>query len=284
MPAVFKTGIPLLDHYLGGGLPRGTASIYGATDVGATSLSLAIAREAAIEGATTAFISLKGGTSPQYIKAHCGDSCAYSRPRFGEEALEQAATLVESGVSVIILDPLDGLVPLADMGDMIGTRDPSDQYRLVYLGLQTLRDLAMKCNALVVTTSEVRTLLPTHKLVPTYRNAVWDSANSLINLKQISYTSEYGTVLFKHCCATLEKCLLAPPMAEFNFKLWDKKGVDRATELMQALMSLEMITTRGPYCSFNGELLGMGFAKTRDVIHQRYDEFYEALMENAWKR
>jgi len=279
MYKTFKTGIPLLDKYLGGGIPRGTVALYGEDNSGATSLSLSIAREAALMGATTAFIALKGGTSPQYIRRHCGASCAFSSPRFGAEAFEQSAALLIGGVSVLILDSLDAAVPLADTVDMIGEREPLGQNRLLLLGMRTLRDLAMQTGALVVTTSEMRTQLPTRKLVPTYRTVLGDCANTRILLKKSGFISEYGTVLYRRGKARIEQSMLTPPGGEVEFKLWDTRGIDRGSELLGALIATGVLVGGKSHIMDNGKSIGHGFNKARDTVSNNYQEYYSRLME-----
>ena len=125
--SAIPTGSITLDMALGiGGVPKGRiVEIYGPESSGKTTLALHVVAEAQRQGGEAAFIDAEHALDPVYAKK-LGVNTAnllVSQPDCGEQALEIAEALVNSGaIDVIVVDSVAALVPRQEIdGDMGAT-------------------------------------------------------------------------------------------------------------------------------------------------------------------
>ena len=108
--------IPVLDQLTGGGIPKKRFTlIYGPTNVGKSYLASQIVMNAQKLGGLTAWIDTELSWDSEWMEK-CGLDTAkilVSQPTNGEDAFKTIRTLMESGVDVIVLDSIAGLVPTA---------------------------------------------------------------------------------------------------------------------------------------------------------------------------
>ena len=101
-----STGSLSLDFALGvGGIPRGRITeIYGPESSGKTTIALHVVAEVQKAGGEAAFIDAEHALDPQYAKKIGVDinNLLVSQPDCGEQALEIAETLVNSGAIDVI--------------------------------------------------------------------------------------------------------------------------------------------------------------------------------------
>ena len=106
--------IPALDQLTGGGIPKKRLTlIYGPTNVGKSYLASQIVANAQKEGGVAAWIDTELSWDSEWNEK-CGvdtSKLLVSQPTNGEEALDIVRKLMHSGVDVIILDSIAGLVP-----------------------------------------------------------------------------------------------------------------------------------------------------------------------------
>merc|ERR1712159_540249 len=110
-----STGALTLDLALGGGYPKGRViEVYGPESSGKTTLTLHAIAEIQRNGGVAAFIDAEHALDPVYAAA-LGvdiDELLVSQPDTGEQALEIADMLIESGgVDIVIIDSVAALVP-----------------------------------------------------------------------------------------------------------------------------------------------------------------------------
>ena len=124
-----STGSLALDFALGiGGIPRGRITeIYGPESSGKTTIALHVIAEVQKQGGEAAFIDAEHALDPVYAKKLGVDvnNLIVSQPDCGEQALEIAEELVNSGViDIIVIDSVAALVPRqeieGDMGQVAG--------------------------------------------------------------------------------------------------------------------------------------------------------------------
>ena len=107
-------GIPALDKLTGGGIPKKRMTImYGPTNVGKSYLASQVVANVQREGGTAAWIDTELSWDSEWVEKWGIDSerMLVSQPTSGEEALETAKELMRSGVDIIVLDSIAGLVP-----------------------------------------------------------------------------------------------------------------------------------------------------------------------------
>jgi recombination protein RecA len=109
-----STGIATLDIALGGGLAKGRiAEIYGPESVGKSSVCLAIAEAAVKRGEIVLYEDLEKTVTSEAIANNNleTENFIVTRPRYGEEAIDQAVDFIKAGGNLIILDTVAMLMP-----------------------------------------------------------------------------------------------------------------------------------------------------------------------------
>jgi recombination protein RecA len=108
--------IPVLDNLTGGGIPKKRMTIlYGPTNVGKSYLASQVVANAQRNGGTTAWIDTELSWDSAWVNK-CGIDASkvmVAQPINGEEAMDTTRELMRSGVDVIVLDSIAGLVPTA---------------------------------------------------------------------------------------------------------------------------------------------------------------------------
>lgn len=120
---LLSTGSLLIDQALGGGIAYGRiAEVYGVESSGKSTLCLQIAAECQKAGGRVAYIDVEQAMDPIYAKKLGVDTDAlvFSQPSSGEQALETAEILINSGmINLIIVDSVAALTPQAELdGEM----------------------------------------------------------------------------------------------------------------------------------------------------------------------
>lgn len=274
---LFRTGLPALDRRLNGGLPPGLVCLYGEPDAGSTSMALTIAREASLAGATVGFIKMKPGLDMEYIRSHCGDDCVVGMPRFGEEAMEQVYNLLRNGVDVVIMDPLDGAVPAADLSDRVGTRNYNDQARLLSFGLARLKSVAIPAGALLITVSESRTKLPTHKIVPTYRGVLAKYSQHVFRISTVRRTTAYGSISNRARTIELISSTTAIPGTLLQYETHPDL-VSRGAELLKCCLDTGVATRQGRSYTIGSERIGLSFDDAAVYVENNYERLYAEIV------
>tara|TARA_R110000824_G_scaffold363647_1_gene551704 strand:+ start:9897 stop:10838 length:942 start_codon:yes stop_codon:yes gene_type:complete len=107
-------GIPALDRLTGGGIPKKRLTLlYGPPNVGKSYLASQIAVNVQKLGGTVGWIDTELSWDMDWFD-RCGldtSSVLVSQPSNGEDAFEVARQFMQSGIDVIILDSIAGLVP-----------------------------------------------------------------------------------------------------------------------------------------------------------------------------
>ena len=149
---VIPSGSLLLDEALGvGGYPKGRIiEIYGPESSGKTTLALHAIAECQKQGGRAAFIDAEHAIDPVYAK-NLGvniDELILSQPDSGEQALEIAEMLANSGaISLIIVDSVAALVPQAELDGEMGDNSVGMQARLMSKAMRKIAGVLNKKSA-----------------------------------------------------------------------------------------------------------------------------------------
>lgn len=160
---VISTGSILLDDCIGiGGLPRGRiVEIYGPESSGKTSLTDIIAGNAQklYPDDFVAIIDVEHAKDPVYSQ-ELGldlDKCLIFQPSSGEEALDHAAEMVNSGIcSVVIIDSVAALATKRQIDGEVGDATIGEVARLMSNELKKIAAAAKKTNTLVIFINQIR--------------------------------------------------------------------------------------------------------------------------------
>jgi len=144
--------IPALDQLTGGGIPKKRLTlIYGPTNVGKSYLASQIVANAQKEGGVAAWIDTELSWDSEWNEK-CGvdtSKVLVSQPTNGEEALDIVRKLMHSGVDVIILDSIAGLVPTTVVEEEFSYNPMAWQARFVNSALPKLLPNLQHGSALV---------------------------------------------------------------------------------------------------------------------------------------
>ena len=145
---VTSSGSLALDIALGaGGYPKGRIiEIYGPESSGKTTVALHAVAQVQAEGGIAAFIDAEHALDPVYAAA-IGvdiDQLLLSQPDYGEQGLQIAEKLIESGaVDLVVVDSVAALTPRAEIDGEIGDSTVGLQARMMS---QAMRKLAAGIN------------------------------------------------------------------------------------------------------------------------------------------
>ena len=156
-----STGSLTLDLALGiGGIPRGRITeIYGPESSGKTTIALHVIAEVQKAGGEAAFIDAEHALDPVYAKKLGVDinNLLVSQPDCGEQALEIAETLVNSGaIDIVVIDSVAALVPRQEIEGEMGASHVGVQARLMSQAMRKLSGSIAKSNAIVIFTNQLR--------------------------------------------------------------------------------------------------------------------------------
>ena len=144
--------IPVLDKLTNGGIPKKRLTlIYGPTNVGKSYLASQIVANAQKEGGVTAWVDTELSWDSEWYEK-CGvdtNNILLSQPTNGEEALDTVRDLMQSGVDVIVLDSIAGLVPTTVAEEEFGYNPMAWQARFVNSSLPKLLPNLQHGSALV---------------------------------------------------------------------------------------------------------------------------------------
>ena len=133
--------IPALDKLTGGGIPKKRFTlIYGPTNVGKSYLASQIVVNAQKQGGVAAWIDTELSWDSNWMEK-CGvdtSKIMVSQPIHGEVALETVKALMDTGVDVIVLDSIAGLVPTAVANEEFSYNPMAWQARFVNSSLPKL--------------------------------------------------------------------------------------------------------------------------------------------------
>lgn len=268
------TGSIALDMALGvGGVPRGRIiEIYGPESSGKTTLALHVIAEAQKQGGEAAFIDAEHALDPVYAK-RLGVNTAnllVSQPDCGEQALEIAEALVNSGaIDVIVVDSVAALVPRQEIDGDMGATHVGVQARLMSQAMRKLAGAISKSNCTVIFINQLR-----EKVGVSYGNpevtpggrALKFYASVRIEIRKTEALKSGTEVYGNHVRCKVVKNKVAPPFKMAEFDILYGSGISRSGEIIDLGVALGVLDKSGSWFSYEGDRLGQGKDNTRKYI------------------
>ena len=286
MPSI-PTGALSLDLALGiGGIPKGrVVEIYGPESSGKTTLSLHIAAEAQKAGGVAAFIDAEHTLDPIYARA-LGvdvDELLVSQPDTGEQALEIADMLIQSGgLDVIVIDSVAALVPKAEIEGEMGDHHVGLQARLMSQALRKLTGSIGKSGTTLIFINQIREKIGVMWGSPETTSggrALKFYASVRIDVRRIETLKVGAEQIGNRVRAKLVKNKVAPPFREAEFDIMFGLGISREGSLLDVAVDRGIVNKAGAWFTYDDVQLGQGKEKAKMFLRDNSDVAIQ--LENA---
>ncbi len=285
---VISTGAMSLDMALGiGGVPRGRITeIYGPESSGKTTVALHIIAEAQKNGGEVAFIDAEHALDPVYAR-NLGvdiDRLVVSQPDDGEQALEITEALARSGAfDVIVIDSVAALVPKAEIAGVMGESHVGLHARLMSQALRKLTGVLNKSNTAAVFINQIREkvgVIYGNPEVTTGGRALKFYSSIRMEIRRVEAIKDGTNFLGNRTKAKIVKNKMAPPFKEAEFDIVFGEGISKEGNILDAAVELDIVVKSGSWFSYNGERLGQGRDKVKELFKEN-PELMEEIKEKV---
>ncbi len=278
IPAI-STGALSIDLALGiGGIPRGrVVEIYGPESSGKTTLSLHIAAEAQKAGGVAAFIDAEHALDPIYARA-LGvdvDELLVSQPDTGEQALEIADMLIQSGgIDLVVIDSVAALVPKAEIEGEMGDSHVGLQARLMSQALRKLTGSLHKTNTTVIFINQIREKIGVMWGSPETTSggrALKFYSSVRIDVRRIETLKVGPEQIGNRVRAKIVKNKVAPPFREAEFDIMFGHGISREGSLLDVGVEQGIVRKAGAWFTYDDVQLGQGKENSKRFLRENPD-------------
>lgn len=282
---VISTGSLGLDTALGiGGLPCGRViEVYGPESSGKTTLAIHVIAEAQKLGKMCAIVDAEHAFDPTYAAA-LGvdvDNLFISQPDYGEQGLEIACRLIETGtMGVVLIDSVAALVPKSELDGEVGDSKMGLHARLMGQTLRKLTGITAKSNTLVIFINQLREKIGVMFGTPettTGGNALKFYASVRLDIRKIATNKDGDESISNRVRVKIVKNKLAPPFKNCEFDLVFGVGIDKEGEVVDIASheQIGVIQKNGSWYSYLGDKLGQGKAGVSALLKDNDDLFQE---------
>jgi len=266
---VMSSGSLALDIALGaGGYPKGRIiEIYGPESSGKTTVAL----HAALDPSYAAALGVNI------------DELLLSQPDSGEQGLEIAGKLIDSGaVDLVVVDSVAALVPRAEIDGDIGDSHVGLQARMMSQAMRKLGASINKTKTIAIFINQLREKVgvmfgnpettPGGRALKFYASVRLDVRGNT----QIKGTGDQkDTNVGKETKIKVVKNKVAPPFKEAMVEIMYGEGISRTGELVKIATDLDIIQKAGAWYSYNGEKIGQGSENAKKFLADHPEIFDE---------
>lgn len=284
---VMSSGSLALDIALGvGGYPKGRIiEIYGPESSGKTTVALHAVAQAQKEGGIAAFIDAEHALDPAYAAA-LGvniDELLLSQPDSGEQGLEIAGKLIDSGaIDLVVIDSVAALVPRAEIDGEIGDSHVGLQARMMSQAMRKLSASINKTKTIAIFINQLREKVgvmfgspettPGGRALKFYASVRLDVRGNT----QIKGTGDdKDTAMGKETKIKVVKNKVAPPFKVAEVEIMFGEGISQTGELVKIATDLDIIKKSGAWFSYNDEKIGQGSEKAKLYLKEHPEVFTE---------
>lgn len=270
-----STGSIALDEATGiGGYPEGRIiEIWGPESSGKTTLALHAIAEGQKKYPNKKFVVIDAEHSlDKYYANSIGvdlDKLLISQPDYGEQALEVANRLLNTGeIGVMVIDSVAALVPKSEIEGQIGDANVGKQARMMSQALRMLTGVTEKTGAILIFINQIRDKIGVMWGSPentTGGNALKFYASMRLDIRKIATNKEgkgedeesvSNTVRVK-----IKKNKVAAPFTEAVFNINFGEGISRLNEILDIAVERGIIEKSGSWFTYKGDSIGQGSDK-----------------------
>lgn len=262
----FPTGSLKLDAALGiGGYPRGRLiEIFGPESSGKTTLSLHAIAEVQKHEGLAAFIDAEHALDIHYAqKLHVApESLLVSQPDHGEQALEIAISLIQTGnVDLVVIDSVAALVPKAELEGEMEDHHVGLQARMMAKAMRKLTAVTHRTGSTILFINQTRQKIGGSYGSPettTGGTALKFFASVRLDVRKIGQIKDGELVVGNRTRVKVVKNKLAPPFREAEFEIRFGEGVARCVEILDIAVEKNIVEKSGANYHYQGSRLAYG--------------------------
>jgi len=274
-----STGSIAVDAALGvGGVPKGRViEIFGPESSGKTTLALSTVAQCQKQGGVAAFIDAEHAMDPQYAE-RLGvdvDNLLVSQPDSGEQALQIADVLVESGsIDILVIDSVAALVPRAELEGEMGDSHVGLQARLMSQALRKLTGKVYKSGCCIVFINQIREKIGVMFGSPettTGGRALKFYSSIRMDIRRIAAIKDGDQVTGNRTRVKVVKNKVAPPFQIAEFDIMYGQGISLEGDLLDLGVQHKVVQKSGAWYSYDGDRIGQGRENTKQFLKENLD-------------
>ncbi len=290
---VIPTGSILLDQALGvGGYPKGRIiEIYGPESSGKTTLALEAIAQTQRKGGRAAFIDAEHAIDPEYA-AKLGvdiDELLLSQPDSGEQALEIAEMLAESGaIDLMVIDSVAALVPQAELEGVMSDNQVGLQARLMSKGCRKIAGVLNRTGTVVIFINQLRQkvgVLYGNPETTTGGMALKFYSSIRIDIRRAEPIKLGSDIIGNTVKVKIVKNKVSPPYKSCVIDLIYGKGISKTAEILDIGEQLGLIGKSGNWYQIGADKIGNGreAAKAYLEAHPEITDSLEAQIRQSFQ-
>ncbi|MDF7636661.1 recombinase RecA [Leuconostocaceae bacterium ESL0958] len=287
--ATSPTGSVKLDVALGvGGYPKGRIiEVYGPESSGKTTIALHAVAEIQKNGGTAAYIDAENALDVKYAE-NLGvkkDELLLSQPDTGEQGLEIADALVQSGaVDMIVVDSVAALVPRVEIEGEMGDAHVGLQARLMSQALRKLAGTLNRTGTIAIFINQIRekvgVMFGNPETTPGGRALKFYSTVRL-EVRRSTQIKDGTDVTGNLTKVKVVKNKVAPPFRTAEVDIMYGKGISQTGEILDLAVEQDIVDKAGAWYAYQGERIGQGREKAKDYLD---DPEHEALRADIYQQ
>jgi len=278
-----STGALPLDRALGvGGVPKGRiVEVFGPESSGKTTLSLSIIAQCQKAGGVAAFIDAEHALDFKWAH-NIGvntESLLITQPDSGEQAIEVAQMLIDSGVpELVVIDSVAALTPQAEIDGDIDHNSIGGQARLMSKAMRKLAASVHNSNVCLLFINQIRNKIGVMFGSPETTSggkALKFYASVRMDIRKKATIKKGDEAIGNEVGVKVVKNKVAAPFMAATFNIMFGKdgmepqiyGIDRCGSLLSLASEFDVVQKSGSWFSYNDEKIGNGLQAAVAFLH-----------------